>query len=141
MTSSPDQPPPTRPLHSGYHDIQIENLGLPNLLAAEREKLAGEFGRARHGVLDLRQLRSLRIAEIVPQQIGVSGDHSEQIVEVVRDASRQAAHGALHLLRLAKLLLHALIIGDDAADSRQNLFRGDRIAEQVPIVRRPRFYV
>ena len=44
------------------------------------------------------------LVELVQEQLAVSHDDHEEIVEVVRDAAGQPADG-LHLLRLAELLL------------------------------------
>ena len=44
-------------------------------------------------------------------RFGVAVDHREQIVEVVRDAAGEKAHG-LHLLRLTQLRLESPAIGD-----------------------------
>ena len=47
-----DQPAQQR-VHARHDSVQIENLRLEDLLAAEREELTREAGRARRGVADL----------------------------------------------------------------------------------------
>ena len=88
------------------HDgIQIEYLRLKDLLAAEREELACETGRALAGLLDLLDMRADGIlgSELHHRELAVAEYGSEQVVEVVRHASRQPSH-RLHLLSLAELL-------------------------------------
>ena len=56
-------------------------------------------------MLDLAQARVVG-GQAAPEELAVSHDDHQQVVEVVRDAAGQPAH-RLHLLRLAELLLHA----------------------------------
>ncbi len=51
------------------------------------------------------------VAELAQQELGVSGDHHEQVVEVMGDAAGEATHG-FHLLGLAQLLLQGAALGD-----------------------------
>ena len=46
----------------------------------------------------------LRGGSLTAQELGVQPDRGDQVVELVRDAAGQPAHG-LHLLRKAQLLL------------------------------------
>ena len=98
-----------RPQHArGVRDegVEVDDLRLQHLLAAEGEELAhearGPLGGA-HDVLHLAQARVVRV-EAPAQQLAVAHDHREQVVEVVGDAAREPAD-RLHLLRLAQLLL------------------------------------
>ena len=61
------------------------------------------------GFQHLREQLPIRIVrgEAIEDQIAVAVDHREQVVEVVRDAAGQPAHG-FHLLRLTELLLEPL---------------------------------
>ena len=51
------------------------------------------------------------VADTSQQELGVSRDHHEQVVEVVGDAAGEPADG-FHLLGLAKLLLQGAAFGD-----------------------------
>ena len=105
---------------AGQDGPEIHDLGLEHLLAAEREQLAGKGRRALGGFANLIDVVAPGIVrgEIFQQQIPVAGDHGQEVVEVVRDASRQATH-RFHFLRLAQLLLGApqRLLGTLALDS------------------------
>jgi hypothetical protein len=79
-----------------------------HLAAAEREQLARERGRLRGGAGDLRELLAAVAAR---EDLGVAGDHRQQVVEVVRDAAGEAAD-RLHLLRVAQPALEPLALAD-----------------------------
>ena len=97
----------------GNHAVQVHDLGSQHLLAAEGQQLAGEGGGARGGVGDLLRMSSHAwiIADLSQQELGVSRNHHQQVVEVVSDAAGEASHG-FHLLGLAKLLLQGAAFGD-----------------------------
>src|SRR5882672_385456 len=59
-------------------------------------------------------------AEMVEQNLGVSADHSKQIVEVVSDAAGEAAD-SLHFLRLAELVFQHAALGDVFGDGFQDI--------------------
>jgi hypothetical protein len=60
----------------------------------------------------------------------ITGDHRQQIVEIVGDAAGQLSQ-RLHLLRLAQLLLEQLALGDVAQDHQQ-------LVRPAPLDRRDR---
>ena len=93
--------------------FRLTMLRSQHLLAAEGQKLARERRCAFGGAGDfLRGPAQVRFGpETLQQKFGVSGNHHQQIVEVVRDAARQPADG-LHLLRLAQLLFERAPFGD-----------------------------
>jgi hypothetical protein len=72
-------------------------------------RLAARVG----GLEDLLHVRAhlTRRGHRLADRFRVAGDGGEQVVEVVRDATRQLAHG-FHLLRLPQLLLQRLAQGD-----------------------------
>src|SRR5205823_9201639 len=51
--------------------------------------------------------------QVAQQQLRVAEDGRQQVVEVMRNAAGELAHG-LHLLRLAELLLEVALIADVA---------------------------
>ena len=93
--------------------FRFNNLGRQHLLAAEGQQLAGQRSGAIGGVGDLLGRAAQRGvgADALQQELGVPGDHHQQIVEVVGDAAGEAADG-FHLLRLAELLFEGAALGD-----------------------------
>ena len=86
--------------------VQIEDPRLEDLLPAERQQLPRQSRRTRAGSDDLLQVVSHRIPglEICGEHLAVAEDDGQEVVEVVRDASREVADG-LHLLTLPELAL------------------------------------
>ena len=95
------------------HIVQRQHLGLHGLLAAEGQQLADQGGGAQRVLVHLVQFLERGIARRMAhqQEFAIADDDGEQIVEVVRDAARQLAHG-LHLLRLGELGFQRLLLGD-----------------------------
>src|SRR5690606_25583593 len=85
---------------SDHELIEVRRLRLERLAAREGEQALGELGpalRRADGVA--RELAALGIRrQTLLQDLHVAKDHGEQVVEVVRDAARQAAD-RLQLLR------------------------------------------
>src|SRR6185369_15753304 len=76
------------------------------------EELARERGGALAGASDLfHVLAQLHVERARREEVAVAEDRRQDVVEVVRDAAREAPDG-LHLLRLAELLLEALALRD-----------------------------
>src|SRR5207245_3467403 len=67
---------------------------------------------------DLLRIVAARVTrgEVLEQQVDVARDRGKDVVEVVRDAAGEPAHG-LHLLGLAQLLLEQHALGRVAADA------------------------
>ena len=111
--------PPQHPLSLADENIQVENGGLQDLLAAEREQLAcqrrGTFG----GFADLVDIAAMRIrrVEVLEQQLRVAGDCGEDVIEIVRHAGGEPPHG-FHFLGLPELLLEREPVGDIACDAQ-----------------------
>ncbi len=106
--------------------VQRKHAGMLHLLAAESQQLLGERGGAFAGLANLDDVLAQRIGggNFAFQHAAVAQNHGEQIVEVVRDAAGQAAH-CFHLLRLPKLLLQPLALGDvgEHAETRRRIGR------------------
>src|SRR5207245_9711894 len=85
------------------------------LLAAEREQLPGQRAARDCGLADLCDSRPVRDLgwQVFEQQVAVTQDHREQVIEVVRYAASQASHG-LHLLGLEQLSLETPLLRDVA---------------------------
>jgi hypothetical protein len=98
-------------LHVPDHHAQGEHLAACRVLAAEREELAREGGRALGGALDQLDGLAHAIVDLPQQELAAAQDDREQIVEVVGDAAREAAD-RLHLLGLAELALEGAVLGD-----------------------------
>src|SRR5208283_5593639 len=103
--------------------VQIENLWREHLLAAEGEELAGERGRALGGAGNfLRGSTESGVrTEAVEEKFRVAGDHHEQVVEVVGDATRKSSHG-FHFLGLLELLLKSTPLGHIFGEQLEGFF-------------------
>ena len=90
---------------TGHQPVQIEHLGLQHLAAAERQQLLGQGGSALPGLHDLLHRVAVLIAvgKAVENQLAVTGDDGEQIIEIMGDTARQHAD-RFHLLRLPELV-------------------------------------
>jgi sodium-dependent dicarboxylate transporter 2/3/5 len=96
-----DEPPEDR-THLAHRAVEVEDLPLQHLLAAEGQELAGEPGRAIRSLLDQVHVLPEGIVRLEPsqEQCAAPGDDGEEIVEVVGDPAREAAD-RFHLLGLA----------------------------------------
>ena len=96
----------------------MEHLRGEHLLAAEREQLPGERGRAVRRLADLLDVLPLGIllSQVDQQEIGIGGNGRQDVVEVVGHPTRQPAHG-LHLLCLPVLILQQLDVGNVRGDA------------------------
>ena len=116
--------------HFGDDGVQVDHARLQHLHAAEGQQLARHGNGAAGGFLNLLHaflVESVR-AFAVLEQIAIAADDGQQIIEVVRDAARQPAHG-FHFVGLAQsffelplLLLRAFQAGAHA-DKRVGDFR------------------
>jgi hypothetical protein len=88
--------------------VGIDHARLQELLATEGQELTGQGASPLGGLLDQADVlaHGIRLAQPAQQQLGASGDHGEQVVEVVRDAAGQPPDG-LHLLHLPHVLFAA----------------------------------
>ena len=103
---------PQHRLDLAERDVEVDDLGLQHLAAAERQHLLGEVGGAHRGAGDLLGVGAALVLRIerVQHDLGVADDRREQVVEVVRDAAREAAD-RFHLLRVAQLLFEQQPLG------------------------------
>ena len=101
--------------------VEIEDARLEDLHAAESEKLASQGGGAVGGAVDLFDFArgGVRRRQDIHQQLGVALDDHEEIVEVVGDAAREAAHG-LHFLGLAELFFELMAFADVLRDDEMD---------------------
>ncbi len=95
--------------HAGHQRLEIDGLRLEDLLAAEREQLPGEIGGPLRGGLDQVDVLARGVVGPHPheEQAAPPADHGQQVVEVVRDPSRELAD-RLDLLGLGELGLRLL---------------------------------
>ena len=93
--------------------IQIEDLQHLHLLAAKRQQLASQVGRAAGRGHDLSHVSTEGVlrSQRVEHEFGISADHQEQIIEVVRDPASQSADG-IHFLRLLQFRFQLAPLGD-----------------------------
>ncbi len=93
--------------------VEVDNLRRQHLLAAEGEQLASECSGALSGSSDFLGGPAQRGVgpDTLQEELGVSRDHHEQVVEVMGDAAGEATDG-FHLLGLAELLLQGAAFGD-----------------------------
>ena len=90
-----------RPARIVDHLLQIQRVGLNNLPAAERQKLAGQVGGALRGQTDFFQRPGcFRLKFLVFHEQGrVALHHAQQIVKIMRHAGGQLPD-RFHFLRL-----------------------------------------
>ena len=119
---------PSEHRHDAVEDIgEVDERRVRRALAREGEELAGELGRPARGAVDLLELGGLAVV-LGAEQRRVAGDDRQQVVEVVRDAAREAPD-RLHALRLLQLLLEAPLLGDVADDERRRVDGPVRVAD------------
>ena len=94
--------------HAADEPVDIGRLRVEGLPPREGEQPLCQGGGPAHRVLAHADvaLRTVGLADLEPplQHLQAHADALEQVVEVVRDAARELAHG-LHLLRLAQGIL------------------------------------
>ena len=108
--------------------VQVEQLDLHELLAAEREQLPGEVRGALRGDRHLVERFLGRVGQAFgspDDQLRVALDDGEDVVEIMRDAGGELADG-LHFLRLAQLRLQVEPLGDFRGVAMDALERRDR---------------
>ena len=103
----------------GDDGVEIQPRRLQDLFAAEGEQLLSERGRPLPGLLNLHQIRPIRIrfGAVADEQLGVAENGRQQVVEIVRDAAGKPSN-ALDLLRLRQTLFEQAAIGDVACDAQ-----------------------
>ena len=86
----------------------FEHHGLDYLLTAEHQELAGKRSCAATRLLDLLEAAAIGLREItaLEQQIAVSVDHGEQVVEVVRHSAGEQTN-RFHFLGLLQELFRS----------------------------------
>ena len=96
----------------GQHLAELQHLGLQRLPAREGEQLPHQAGGPVGAALDVHDVAIGGIGRPVrlQQQIGEADDGGQHVVEVVRDAAGELAHG-LHLVALRKFQLQRLLLG------------------------------
>ena len=97
--------------HLDHDAVQVKDARLQDLHAAECQQLARHGNRAVGGFLNLLEASLLKIvgAFAIDQQIAVPANHRQQIIEIVRHAAREPAHG-FHLVGLAQPLFELLLL-------------------------------
>ncbi len=103
----PEQPPQHR-LDAADRLDEVDHLRLQNLPPAEGEQLARELGGAVGRQLDLLDVLPLLVTGLqgIQHEMRVAADRLEDVVEVVRDPTRERPD-CLELLRLTELFLRA----------------------------------
>ena len=102
-----DQPPQHRCVDASHERVEVERLRRQHLLAAEREQLPRQRGRALASLLDQRRARGAAapgLRQLEQQDAAAPEDHGQHVVEVVGDAAGELAD-RFHLLRLAQLVV------------------------------------
>ena len=110
-----------RPQQLGGIDHQRVNIDLARLqrlLARERQQMLGQVGAARGGFIDhLGDGGELRfVLDRVGDDLDRSGDHGQDIVEIVRDAAGELAE-RFHFLGLPDAVLRRDPVGQVARES------------------------
>ena len=94
--------------------VQVDDARLQHLLAPEGEQLLRQRRSALCRLLDRLHVRpqaDLVRVEAAEQEAAVHGDHGQQVVEVVSDATGETAD-CVELLRLVQALLELLAVAD-----------------------------
>ena len=113
----------------------VEDLGLQRLAPGEGEELAGELGRAVHGVGDRVDVAAAALlGEVGPAQEFHGGpDDGQEVVEVVGHPAGELADG-LQLLRLPQGLLGLPLLSDVAPEAvEQPVLRHDGPEHPAPV--------
>ena len=97
---------PQHLVHVGHDRVEVDDLGLQNLLSAQCQKLLSKGCGAVGGRLDGFDARpqGIRLADAGENQLAVAPNHGQQIVEIVGHAACQSSYDP-HLLRLSGLVL------------------------------------
>src|SRR5208282_4935600 len=95
------------------HGIQIEDDRMQYLLAAKGQKLRGERDGTMSSLANLLDASpgGIRKGKPLQQQLTLTENHSQKIVEIVSDAARQPAD-SIESLGLQQLLLEKLTLSD-----------------------------
>src|SRR3990172_1892047 len=103
-------------VHVGYDAVQIQDLGLEDLLAAEGDQLLRQTGGALARFPDLFESpgHERGVFHAFLHQSDIARDHRHQVVEIVGDPARKPSH-RLDFLGLPQLLLQLLSPGDVAS--------------------------
>ena len=103
--------PPQHFIHAIYDFIQVENLRLHGLFAAEDEKLSRQHGCALRSLPDFLDiiLRRAVGTKLRRHEIAISDDDAQDIVEIVRHTSGKLANH-LHFLDFNQLLFQPLML-------------------------------
>ena len=93
---------------AGHRLVHVHDARLEDLVPAEGQQLRRQRHRALARLADLRELGEHRMprGQLHGGEVAVAEDRGQQVVEVVRDPSRQAAH-RLELLRLIESSIRA----------------------------------
>ncbi len=77
--------------HFGNDLVDAQHFGSAFDLRLKRQELADELCRPVGSALDLHHLPCERTAFLLVQQdeVGIAGDHTEQVVEIVGDPARE----------------------------------------------------
>src|SRR5881275_102769 len=98
---------PEHVLDIPQQSAEVEHLLLNGLMTAESEQLPGEARGAPRRAQDLLHVSGdalgRRAAETLERQLSVSGNHGQEVIEIMRHAARQTAE-RLHLAGLCELL-------------------------------------
>ncbi len=107
----------SRPLKLAMTSLRFSRRGCRICLRLKARSCRRQARGAARGALDLLRVGPPLVGRIhrIEQQIDVSEDRGEHVVEVVRDAAGEAAD-RLHLERLPKLLLERSLFSDVPAD-------------------------
>src|SRR5262249_31404484 len=112
---------PEHALRFGDDVIDVDDTRLKDLLAAEQEQLPRQASRALAGLAYLlEQLARFLLRLLLQHQRGAAVDHREQVVEVMRDATRQPAD-RFHLLGVTQLLFEPAALRDVADDDQHDV--------------------
>ena len=110
---------PEKPLALAHDLVHVEITRGHRLLAAEREQLSRQPRRAFRGGTNLTDIGAdlrRRVIEVQLEQVEISENAREEVVEVVRDAAGEVSE-AFESLRLPEILFEAVLRRDVEIDA------------------------
>ena len=95
-------------VHFGDGAVEVDDTGLEDLHAAEREKLASHRDGAVGSLLDLLDVFALGwFPTAIEKQVAIAANHRKEIIEIVRDSAGEPPD-CLHFLSLHQLFFQML---------------------------------
>jgi hypothetical protein len=106
---------PQEQVHAPETFVEVHRPRRHHRAPGEREEVAGQLGRPLRRPEHLLEVVEPLGLHVLAQELSRAEDRRQEVVEIVRDAAREAAD-AVHLLRLHQLRLEAPLLAHVAVD-------------------------